>query len=69
MEPLTTRTLTADEIIRGFWLTMNDQGIRFRWSPALVAKLAKISENQPRRWQEEPAWLRIMPQITTWTVL
>lgn len=39
--------------------------IRFRWSPALVAKLAKVGESRTP-WQEEPRWLRIMPQLTAW---
>lgn len=42
--------------------------IRFRWNPALVAKMAKVSESHTP-WQEQPRWLRIMPQLTQWRLL
>lgn len=43
-------------------------GIKFRWSPALVAQLAKVNEHSTR-WKEEPQWLRLMPALITWRVL
>ncbi len=55
------RRLTADEITRAFWPAIHEKGIRFRWDPALVAKLAKIHEN------DKGEWLRMMPQLITWT--
>lgn len=63
-----TDSLTADEIITAFWFA-HSRGIRMRWSPALVAKMAKVNEGKPTRWQEQPQWLRIMPQLTAWNVV
>jgi hypothetical protein len=58
--------LTAEEVTRSFWYNMYP-GIRLRWSPSLVAKLAMVDGG--KKWGEEPRWLRIMPQITAWTVI
>jgi len=58
-------TLSADEISRAFWYA-NSRGIKFRWDPALVAKLAAVT---PQKYLGDPQWLRIMPRLTAWTVL
>lgn len=75
--PEDERELVELQVTPGLLLALNGSegahlvprgGIRFRWSPALVAKLAKVSEARTP-WQEEPRWLRIMSQITAWTEL
>lgn len=58
-------TLAAEEIITAFWFAQF-RGIRFRWDPAMVARLAKV---MPHKWGEESPWLRMMPVLTSWHIL
>lgn len=74
--PAGERRLAELEMTPGLWLALGGSrsaslafppGIRFRWDPALVAKLGKVDGG--KKWGEEPRWVRIMPQLITWRVL